>query len=67
MTFILCREDPLRMIVKRILTSDIADMDTWNPAFDVTPAALITGGIITEKGVVQVPIDTLENMALLQL
>ncbi|CAG0913526.1 unnamed protein product [Notodromas monacha] len=23
----------------------------WNPAFDVTPAALITGGIITEKGV----------------
>lgn len=23
----------------------------WNPAFDVTPASLITGGIITEKGV----------------
>lgn len=23
----------------------------WNPAFDVTPAGLITGGIITEKGV----------------
>lgn len=23
----------------------------WNPAFDVTPAALITGGIITERGV----------------
>ncbi|XP_065563578.1 methylthioribose-1-phosphate isomerase-like isoform X1 [Artemia franciscana] len=23
----------------------------WNPSFDVTPAALITGGIITEKGV----------------
>lgn len=23
----------------------------WNPAFDVTPAKLITGGIITEKGV----------------
>ena len=23
----------------------------WNPAFDVTPAQLITGGIITEKGV----------------
>jgi len=65
LTFILCREDPLRMIV--VLTFDIADMDTWNPAFDVTPAALITGGIITEKGVVQVPIDTLENMALLQL
>ena len=23
----------------------------WNPAFDVTPAQLITGGIVTEKGV----------------
>jgi len=23
----------------------------WNPAFDVTPASLITGGIITERGV----------------
>ena len=26
-------------------------IDVWNPAFDVTPASLITGGIITEKGV----------------
>ena len=26
-------------------------IDTWNPAFDVTPAELITGGFITEKGV----------------
>nr|CAG4642607.1 EOG090X08IP [Evadne anonyx] len=25
----------------------------WNPAFDVTPAHLITGGIVTEKGVFQ--------------
>ena len=23
----------------------------WNPAFDVTPAELITGGIVTECGV----------------
>ena len=23
----------------------------WNPAFDVTPASLITGGIVTERGV----------------
>lgn len=23
----------------------------WNPAFDVTPAELITGGIVTEHGV----------------
>lgn len=31
----------------------IAAPDTacWNPAFDVTPAELITGGIVTEKGV----------------
>jgi methylthioribose-1-phosphate isomerase len=28
--------------------------DTWNPAFDVTPAALITA-IVTEKGVVMQP------------
>ena len=26
----------------------------WNPAFDVTPAQLITGGIITERGVFEV-------------
>lgn len=25
-------------------------IECWNPAFDVTPAELITGGIITEKG-----------------
>ncbi|XP_070385080.1 methylthioribose-1-phosphate isomerase isoform X6 [Dermacentor albipictus] len=28
-----------------------AGIECWNPAFDVTPAELITGGIITEKGV----------------
>lgn len=26
-------------------------IDCWNPAFDITPADLITGGIITEHGV----------------
>lgn len=26
-------------------------IDVWNPAFDVTPHQLITGGIITELGV----------------
>ena len=26
-------------------------IDCWNPAFDVTPAHLITGGLITEFGV----------------
>lgn len=29
------------------------EMHCWNPAFDVTPAKLITGGIITEYGVFQ--------------
>ncbi|KAJ6225656.1 hypothetical protein RDWZM_004201 [Blomia tropicalis] len=28
------------------------EMNCWNPAFDVTPANLITGGIITEDGVI---------------
>ena len=28
-----------------------AEVDCWNPAFDVTPAELITGGIVTEYGV----------------
>ena len=37
----------------------------WNPAFDVTPANLITGGIITEKGVIQPPLDTESNMKFL--
>jgi len=28
-------------------------VECWNPAFDVTPAQLITGGIVTEFGVQQ--------------
>ncbi|MGL4820143.1 MAG: S-methyl-5-thioribose-1-phosphate isomerase, partial [Bacilli bacterium] len=32
----------------------VPDVDVWNPAFDVTPAALITG-IITEHGVIERP------------
>lgn len=31
--------------------ADGPTLDVWNPVFDITPAALITGGIITEKGV----------------
>jgi len=31
----------------------VVGVECWNPAFDVTPAALITGGIITEFGVFQ--------------
>ena len=27
------------------------EIDTWNPTFDVTPAELATGGLITEKGI----------------
>lgn len=33
-----------------------ADVPAWNPAFDVTPAALITG-IITDRGVHRPPFD----------
>lgn len=33
---------------RRVATEGIG---CWNPAFDVTPASLITGGIITERGV----------------
>lgn len=29
-----------------------ASVTVWNPSFDVTPASLITGGIITEHGVI---------------
>ena len=28
-------------------------INCWNPAFDVTPAELITGGIVTEFGVLK--------------
>ena len=38
-------------------------IDIWNPAFDVTPNALITGGIVTELGVFQMPLNTAENTA----
>lgn len=33
------------------LVSFPAGIEVWNPAFDVTPHQLITGGIITELGV----------------
>jgi methylthioribose-1-phosphate isomerase len=33
-----------------------ADVDVWNPAFDVTPHELVAG-IITEKGVIRPPYD----------
>ena len=45
----------------------IADIQCWNPAFDVTPASLITGGIITQMGVVMPPVDTRENLQLLDM
>lgn len=35
----------------------------WNPAFDVTPASLITGGIITEFGVFK-PVEIREKITL---
>ena len=37
-------------------------IECWNPAFDVTPAELISGGIITERGVFAPPLDSVENL-----
>jgi S-methyl-5-thioribose-1-phosphate isomerase len=33
------------------------DIAVWNPSFDVTPARYITGGIVTEKGVIRLGAD----------
>ena len=40
----------------------MAGIDIWNPAFDVTPSELITGGVVTELGVFQMPLDSDKNM-----
>lgn len=45
----------LRYVGEKQLTP--ADAPVWNPSFDVTPHALITG-IITEKGVLRAPYET---------
>ena len=37
--------------------SPFLGIDIWNPAFDVTPNALITGGVVTELGIFQMPLD----------
>nr|AGT02499.1 S-methyl-5-thioribose-1-phosphate isomerase [Angomonas deanei] len=39
------------MVTKQRVVADGPNLSIWNPVFDITPAALITGGIITEKGV----------------
>ena len=41
-------------------------IDVWNPAFDITPNALITGVVVTELGVFQIPLNTAENLATLK-
>ena len=38
-------------IIQKVIVDIIAGIKCWNPAFDVTPARLITGGIVTELGV----------------
>ncbi len=39
-----------------------AEVPVWNPAFDVTPAALVTG-IITERGIARAPLgDSLQSL-----
>ncbi|GAB1610690.1 methylthioribose-1-phosphate isomerase-like [Argonauta hians] len=42
---------PLEMTSIQGVATAPKDMLCWNPAFDVTPSELITGGIITELGV----------------
>eukprot|EP00211_Chloroparvula_japonica_P005843 CAMPEP_0119123616 /NCGR_PEP_ID=MMETSP1310-20130426/3502_1 /TAXON_ID=464262 /ORGANISM="Genus nov. species nov., Strain RCC2339" /LENGTH=365 /DNA_ID=CAMNT_0007113459 /DNA_START=33 /DNA_END=1130 /DNA_ORIENTATION=+ len=42
-----------------------ADMPVWNPAFDVTPRADISGGIVTERGVIDCQADNTTMAAFL--
>lgn len=53
--------DEVRKIEGNLITT--ADMKVWNPAFDVTPAELITA-IVTEKGVVYPPFDLKEQLGM---
>ncbi|KPI85601.1 putative Translation initiation factor 2 subunit [Leptomonas seymouri] len=39
------------MVTKQRVVADGPKLSIWNPVFDITPGELITGGIITEKGV----------------
>ncbi|KAL7695723.1 Translation initiation factor 2 subunit [Lotmaria passim] len=39
------------MVTKQRVVADGPTLSIWNPVFDITPGDLITGGIITEKGV----------------
>ncbi|KAG5488919.1 hypothetical protein JIQ42_00537 [Leishmania sp. Namibia] len=39
------------MVTKQRIVADGPHLSIWNPVFDITPGELITGGIITEKGV----------------
>nr|CCC95679.1 unnamed protein product [Trypanosoma congolense IL3000] len=45
-------EASAREPVRRRVVTDGPNLRIWNPVFDITPASLITGGIITERGVV---------------
>lgn len=39
------------LVTKQRVVADGPHLSIWNPVFDITPSELITGGIITEKGV----------------
>nr|AGT02795.1 S-methyl-5-thioribose-1-phosphate isomerase [Angomonas desouzai] len=39
------------MVTGQRVVAEGPNLSIWNPVFDITPAELITGGIITEKGV----------------
>lgn len=41
------------MATKQRVVADGPNLSIWNPVFDITPGELITGGIITEKGVLE--------------
>ncbi len=45
-----------------VISVAAADIDVWNPAFDITPAALIDA-IVTEKGVVEKGVNGSFNFA----
>lgn len=40
------------MTTKQRVVADGPHLSVWNPVFDITPGELITGGIITERGVI---------------
>nr|AGT02428.1 S-methyl-5-thioribose-1-phosphate isomerase [Strigomonas culicis] len=55
------------MVTKQRVVADGPSLSIWNPVFDITPGELITGGLITEKGVfppaAQAPFYDIQSIA----